>query len=35
MGAASDADSVDDSIGSSTDDPTPLVSPSVSTRGAT
>lgn len=28
---ASEADSVDDSTGSSTDDPMPLVSPSVST----
>lgn len=29
---ASEADSVDDSTGSSTDDPMPLVSPSVSAR---
>lgn len=30
---ASEADSVDDSIGSSTEEPMPLVSPSVSTPG--
>lgn len=33
MTGASEADSVDDSIGSSTEEPIPLVSPSVSTPG--